>query len=66
MNHSVILTNIGIQAGQERLEIRLRKNNSQRLLDILVNNTFQYFDDPLTYFQDFAGEVVRIFLCIYI
>ncbi|XP_021348303.1 sushi domain-containing protein 2-like isoform X1 [Mizuhopecten yessoensis] len=58
LNSSVILSSIGIEVGQERVEIKLDRNSPQRMLNVLVNNTFQFFNSEPEYMQQFSQVTI--------
>ncbi|XP_060065924.1 sushi domain-containing protein 2-like [Ylistrum balloti] len=58
LNSSVVLTSVGIEVGHERVEIKLDRNNPRRLLNVLVNNTFQFFDSEPVYMQQFSQVTI--------
>ena len=71
-NKSLILTDVGIKLGHNKVEIRLKGPNvdrSKRLLDVLVNGQFILFDDPSLRWQDFGdkqGNILHIILYNYV
>ncbi|KAJ8297968.1 hypothetical protein KUTeg_024499 [Tegillarca granosa] len=68
-NMTVILTNIAVKTRSETIEIRLRHpsvDRSKRYLDVLVNNTYQTFDNKEMFWQDYKGNGLKPQHIVYI
>lgn len=58
LNSSVFLSTIGVFTAHEVVEIKLDRNSPRRMLNVLVNNTFQFFDTEPVYMQQFSQMTV--------
>ncbi|XP_033742451.1 sushi domain-containing protein 2-like isoform X2 [Pecten maximus] len=58
LNSSVFLSSIGVSSGKEIVEIKLDRNSPRRMLNVLVNNTFQFFDSEPLYMQQFSEMTI--------
>lgn len=56
--NSTILTDVGIRAGNDVIEVKMKGPNadrSKRVLDVLVNGEYQFFDNGPLRRRDFTG-----------
>ncbi|XP_061188229.1 sushi domain-containing protein 2-like [Saccostrea echinata] len=59
--NSTILTDVGIRSGNDVIEIRMKGPNadrSKRILDVLVNGEYQFFDNGPLQWKDFTDSVI--------